>query len=527
MPPVARQAASPIRFFVLASADSKHDAGAVHALTHAPVAATAFTDETPLQQALGEVDSHQLPVVIVCAGVADAERVAQRLLRHNEALYLILLAAPGDQRTLTDRFRNVPVRAQRLELLPQADPALADRVVATADALRRRRLFKADIALADNMLLRFRPQPLDLTEGAIQRQLFDVLPVGVAIVTLDGYVADLNDAARRLLLAAGSRHGPMRLADLIPQWSAYPVDALPVEDVITMGHDRKPIHLRLTSSQLSDRHTTNAVLITVQDVTEQEQARQVLTATKDELEQRVLQERETVAETQRERDAIKQFIASLTHDLRSPVAAALLSCQLLQRRAKLDDKSGSLLQRVKRSLNRLERMIEDLLDLTRHDTGAGLPIEPEPMRLDNLLRETLDELTQVFNRPIVLQEPVPAVEGRWDIDGVRRIIENLGTNAIKYGDPAKPAEVSLTAGEQSATLRFCNFGPPIPLSVQSAIFEPFYRAQNADARAVPGWGVGLAFVRAMTESHGGSVSLSSSERGTVFSVRLPIVTTPD
>lgn len=485
--------------------------------------ALTFSSPTALLDDLREQRADAACVVVVCAGVAKSEALTQQLLRINHDLHTILLAGPDDQRSLGERFRTIPIRARQLELLPQRAGNLAERVALVAQRARERQLHNDHLTHAEGILHDLRPRPLDASAVADQRQLLDALPVGVALVNSDGFVVRTNVALRRILDLDDSGLAPAHsLTELLPEWSTGGAGAPATDQTITRNRMGRTQHLRLQPSSVAATDGSTSTVLVVEDVTAQEEARRVLTATREELEQRLLHDHDALLKATEERDSIKHFIAALTHDLRSPVAAALLSTQLLQRHPQLRQAGpDALLQRVGRNLVRLERMVDDLLDLTRHDMGNALQLEPEPTELGVLLQDTLDELIALYGKPIALNELPADTNGEWDQEALRRIIENLGSNAVKYGSPDKPAEVSLRADADTVTLSFCNYGPPIPLKVQKVIFEPFFRVQNPAHRHVPGWGVGLALVRVLTERLGGSVTLSSTSERTIFSVRLP------
>jgi signal transduction histidine kinase len=116
--------------------------------------------------------------------------------------------------------------------------------------------------------------------------------------------------------------------------------------------------------------------------------------------------------------------------------------------------------------------------------------------------------------------------GHWSPDALERVIENLLTNALKYGDPTAPIVIAAGTPPDGAGNEFefsvTNEGDPIPLAEQATMFQPFARAKSARRTGKPGWGIGLALVRALIEAHGGSVRIESgSGSGTTFFVRLP------
>jgi sigma-B regulation protein RsbU (phosphoserine phosphatase) len=161
-----------------------------------------------------------------------------------------------------------------------------------------------------------------------------------------------------------------------------------------------------------------------------------------------------------------------------------------------------------------------LLDLTRGRLGGGITIEPtEVLDLEQSLRHVVDEIaSQHPGRPIRFH-----VEGEGTVVADRRRIEqvlsNLLGNAMHHGTSTEPVEVSLRHLPDSVTLSVKNSGAPIPSTVQSRLFQPFYRVAGGTRQ---GLGLGLYIVAEIAKAHRGSASVSSVEgEGTTFSVRLP------
>lgn len=229
---------------------------------------------------------------------------------------------------------------------------------------------------------------------------------------------------------------------------------------------------------------------------------------------------ESVYNLEQERSLRERFVATLSHDLRTPLTAAKMSAQILARRAEDPAEVRKLGLRIIESINRSDRMIEDLLDASRLKAGEKLPIEVEACDLRKIASETLDELRTIHGDRFVLRADEP-VEGLWSPGGIRRILENLCGNSVKYGAPDRPITVSLRREGASAELRVHNEGPPIPPEIQPTLFEPFKRASVHPKQK--GWGLGLALVRGLTEASGGKIRLTSAPgSGTDFVVTLPI-----
>ncbi|RKH69802.1 GAF domain-containing sensor histidine kinase [Corallococcus aberystwythensis] len=232
--------------------------------------------------------------------------------------------------------------------------------------------------------------------------------------------------------------------------------------------------------------------------------------------------RDQIRKLKAEQNLRETFVAALTHDLRTPLTASKLSVQLLGRRhADLPSVQTSV-ARVSASLDRAERMIQNLLDASRLKAGKRMSLELAECDLHTVAAQTLDELATVYPERFVLK-----AEGvftmRADPLGLRRIVENLASNAAKYGAPGTPIEVVLDRSETQVQLQVRNQGPPIAAEDLQTIFEPFHRTRSATESAEKGWGLGLPLVRGLAAAHGGKATVtSSSEEGTCFTITLPL-----
>ncbi len=215
------------------------------------------------------------------------------------------------------------------------------------------------------------------------------------------------------------------------------------------------------------------------------------------------------------------FVDTLTHDLRAPLTTIKLTAQMLARNPERLTENPGLIARILDAIERVDRMIQDLLDTSSVRAGQKLPLRKQEMDLVKLTREVCEEMSSVHGQQFRV-EAKGAVSGYWDPNGLRRILENLMKNAYKYGAPQSPITTRVSEDGDFARLEVHNTGNPVPLEDQGKLFRPFQRAHAAQASGQSGWGLGLTLVKGMAEAHGGSVSVeSSAEKGTTFSVRLP------
>jgi signal transduction histidine kinase len=235
----------------------------------------------------------------------------------------------------------------------------------------------------------------------------------------------------------------------------------------------------------------------------------------------LLESKGKVTNLEVERELREGFVSLLTHDLRTPLSAAKMSAQLLLKHENDHETNCSLVDIIMKNINRTEQMVNNLLDANRIRSGEKLPLNVEHFELSSLIEETLKELSFIHGDRFLFKKHELS-EGYWDPKGIRRIIENLCNNAIKYGSLNSPVAVFLEQKENDVQISIQNEGDLISDEDQKSIFQQFKRTQKADSGSKKGWGVGLTLVRGVAEAHGGSVKVKSDRRsGTIFTVSLP------
>ncbi|MEW5852306.1 MAG: ATP-binding protein [Myxococcota bacterium] len=216
----------------------------------------------------------------------------------------------------------------------------------------------------------------------------------------------------------------------------------------------------------------------------------------------------------------ERFMGILGHDLRTPLTVILMCTHLLQRMAV--DAERPLLQRIEANARRMERLVRDLLDLTRIRAG-GIPVVPKAMNLVESCHAVVEEARAAHPGQEIRLEVEGDCHGVWDPDRLTQVVSNLVSNALNHGLPGGRISVVLHGEATSVVLEVHNEGAPIPPTLLPHLFEPFRRAREpAPSSADSGLGLGLYIVREIVQAHGGEVSVrSSAEAGTTFTVRLP------
>jgi signal transduction histidine kinase len=224
-----------------------------------------------------------------------------------------------------------------------------------------------------------------------------------------------------------------------------------------------------------------------------------------------------------------ELLASIAHDLRQPLAIVRASAELLRRRSQRADTAPANwldhgLAQIEDAGLRMEQLVDELIDLAQIRVGNRLQLSRRPTDLAELaVRAAAAQATGERHR-VRLEIAQPSVIGYWDGARLRRVLENVLSNAIKYSPPGREivlrvARDVLLDGDW-AVLAVRDHGRGIPAADLPNIFEPFWRGSNIDQ--VAGSGLGLTSVKRIVEAHGGSIAVESREgEGTTVTVRLP------
>ena len=218
-----------------------------------------------------------------------------------------------------------------------------------------------------------------------------------------------------------------------------------------------------------------------------------------------------------------QLIGIVSHDLRNPLNTISLAAAVIARRDALEPQDAQLLQRIQNASERAVRLIRDLLDFTQARLGGRIPVNARATNMHELLRTVLAELDASHPGRIECSLQADDPQGEWDPDRLAQVVENLVTNALRYGAAAGTVRVRTCCDAGSLTLQVHNDGVPIPGDKMAVIFEPLQRAVGAEQpntdRSI---GMGLFIVRHIVEAHRGHMTVESTyERGTDFTVHLP------
>ena len=215
------------------------------------------------------------------------------------------------------------------------------------------------------------------------------------------------------------------------------------------------------------------------------------------------------------------FLLSITHELKSPIASIRLGFETLQRKKLSEEQSLVLLKNGINDTDRLNNLVSDLLLSARLESTYQL--NTELFSLEILIEECIQLLKQKFPSAIIkvnLIQEIPEILA--DYSAIRSVIINLLENAVKYSDSVPEINIGLTSNNERCNIEISDNGIGIDQSERKKIFEKFYRVGNEDQRKTKGTGLGLYIVDQIVRAHNGSITVSSNQpKGTIFNVFLP------
>jgi signal transduction histidine kinase len=215
------------------------------------------------------------------------------------------------------------------------------------------------------------------------------------------------------------------------------------------------------------------------------------------------------------------FTGMLGHDLRNPLGAIMAAAQMAVRRSE----GGPLekpLARIIKSGGRMATMIDQLLDFTRVRVGAGIPIDPQPADLAQLVKQAMDELSDAYpDWRFSFETDIEESSGVWDADRIVQVFSNLVANAVQHATPDPGVSVRIEGRAPGAVSVLIHNMGVVPAEVLPRLFEPMAGGDRRRDNS-RGLGLGLYISREIVSAHGGTIDVeTSAHSGTTFTVRLP------
>jgi two-component system phosphate regulon sensor histidine kinase PhoR len=226
-------------------------------------------------------------------------------------------------------------------------------------------------------------------------------------------------------------------------------------------------------------------------------------------------------------DMRRDFVANVSHELKTPLAAIRGYAETLRDGALEEPPTARrFTDRILVQCRRLQALLDDLLTLSRLESVASASVEKEPVDLKAILVRAAEVLsTAARERQVRIEvnaaDGVPPVPG--DPDGLERLVLNLADNAVKYNRPEGCVKLRLFQVDGHAVIEVADSGIGIPQDALARIFERFYRVDKGRSREEGGTGLGLAIVKHVAQAHGGQVEVESRiGKGSTFRVKLPL-----
>lgn len=253
---------------------------------------------------------------------------------------------------------------------------------------------------------------------------------------------------------------------------------------------------------------------------------------------------EDITEMERLNKLKSEFVSHVSHELRTPLTSIKGAARLLDRRqiGELNDKQRRLLRIIDDEGTRLTGLIDDLLDLSRLESGL-VRMKKEPENLREIARECIESLKSIADEKgltLELSMPVDLPKIMMDREQIRKVLANLLSNAIKFTPSGGKVQVAGRAvyssgleGETRSVLnhlevRVIDTGIGIPPSHLGKIFEKFHRVDSSLTRGIPGTGLGLSICKRIVEAHGGRIwAESTAGKGSCFTFVLPPEVRPE
>lgn len=232
-------------------------------------------------------------------------------------------------------------------------------------------------------------------------------------------------------------------------------------------------------------------------------------------EAQLLNERETA-------NLREQFIAVLGHDLRNPLSAVSATAEYLACRTD-DSNLMNVGNRLKRTVTRMSRLIEDVMDFARGRLGAGIAVTIQPVdNLNEALLAVVDEARLANPARVVTVELASVDPVSCDFARMQQLLSNLLGNALTHGAGDMPVVVRTSTDAAHFTLTVSNGGEPIPAHVLPKVFEPYWRPPSSSPGG--GLGLGLYICKQIVEAHGGTLEVCSTvSDGTCFTASIPLI----
>lgn len=222
---------------------------------------------------------------------------------------------------------------------------------------------------------------------------------------------------------------------------------------------------------------------------------------------------------QRRDDVRTRFIGILGHDLRDPLSTVKMSADLLAHGGAEPSEQQMILARMSRACDRMERMVDQVLDFARGHLGGGIPANPSLNDLAEICRQVVDEASAAHRKRTITLDARGDLRGAFDRDRVAQALGNLVGNAIAHTPGSIEIEAYETDDRRHVITTVTSHGAPIPADVQRRMFDAFARGEETTTGS--GLGLGLYITHQVALAHGATIDVSSDAQATTFVITWP------
>ena len=217
----------------------------------------------------------------------------------------------------------------------------------------------------------------------------------------------------------------------------------------------------------------------------------------------------------------RQFVSNVSHELRTPLTIVHGYLQsVLRRQNNLTEIQIEALETASSEAEHTIRLLQDLLDLARADSGY-LRFQIKSYVLNDLVEEVVAMAAKYSDRTITIESTTYPIEIKTDYNRLKQVLLNLIDNAVKYSAAGTPIVLKLDQFHDKVVIQVCDHGYGIPLQHQARIFERFYRVDESRSPATGGSGLGLSIVKTLVEGMKGNVTVQSKlDEGSIFTISL-------
>ncbi|MDA8445339.1 ATP-binding protein [Paracidovorax valerianellae] len=217
-----------------------------------------------------------------------------------------------------------------------------------------------------------------------------------------------------------------------------------------------------------------------------------------------------------------QLMAVLGHDLRDPLHSISMAARVLEQGGADGGRAGRIGQRIQSSSSRMQRLVSQVMDMSRLQSGLGLDLQRTEVDLVALLNDLMDEARTAHPGTEIVVTIPAALRAQVDADRIAQVVVNLISNARHHGQTGHPIQVHASATDEWHEIAVHNVAAPIADDIAGNLFSPFKASSGGNARNRSGMGLGLYIAHQIVLGHGGTITYEYRSPHVVFSVRFPL-----